>query len=116
MYHLIATWTIFPGHEPDAFVGLKKLAISVQQNEPDTLTYLIHIPDVTQNSQPASHPLEVIFFEIYKDEAAFVAHTKGPSFTNFLNDYGKFFEQSQYGPFTSVLFLEHRVGFIRGII
>jgi quinol monooxygenase YgiN len=122
MYTLIAKWTIKQGQEAPAIAALKKLAKQVQQQEKDTLIYLVHIPDMTQASLPTPSPLEVVFFEGYKNQAAFVAHVTGPIFTKFVQQYIDLFlsttvqckeGDSSTNPYVLVEFLSRKAGFIR---
>jgi quinol monooxygenase YgiN len=91
MYPLIAKWTILPGNEKKAVAALKKLAKDVKQQEPGTLLYMVHVPNFKEKSLPTPPAGEVVFFEIYKDQAAFLKHVGGSIFTNFVKQYGKLF-------------------------
>src|SRR6267154_915971 len=98
MYPLISKWTILPGKETVAIAALKILALKVRDGEPDTHVYLVHVPDFTQPNLPTPAQGEVIFFEIYKDEAAFQAHLHGKVFTTFVKDHGDLFLSSNHAP------------------
>jgi quinol monooxygenase YgiN len=113
MYPLISTWTILPGKEADAIAALKILAIKVHDGEPDTHVYLVHIPDFTQANLPTPPQGEVIFFEIYKDQAAFEAHVGGHIFKTFVKDHGHLFLESNGAPYVTVEMMKHEAGFIR---
>lgn len=91
MYPLTGKWNILPGNEKKAYAALKKLAKDVQENEPGTLLYMVHIPNFKEKSLPAAPAGEVVFFEIYKDKAACTAHITGPIFTNFMKKYNNLF-------------------------
>ena len=93
MYPLIAKWTMLPGNETKAITALKKLAQDVEQNEPGTLLYMVHTPNFKEKSLPTPAAGEVVFFEIYKDQAAFMKHITGPIFTTFIKNYGNLFLQ-----------------------
>ena len=75
---------ILSGSETAAKALLNQLAADVHANEPDTLLYLIHMPDASGVSMPPASAGEVTFVEVYKDEAAFKAHLSGPAFTTFV--------------------------------
>ncbi len=113
MYPLISTWFIAPGKEAKVIPALKKLAVNVKKNEPDTLVYLVHTPDMTQTNLPTPPANQVVFFEIYKDEAAFKAHIDGADFKNFVANYGKMFVSSNGSPYVTALMLQHEAGYIR---
>ena len=113
MYPLISNWFIAPGKRAETIVALKELAAKVAAEEPDTLVYLVHTPDHTKTNLPAPREGEVVFFEIYKDEAAFLAHLKGPIFTAFVKNHGHLFVNSNGSPYTTVETMIHHAGFIR---
>lgn len=91
MYPLIAKWTILPGNEEKVCEALKKLAADVKENEPGTLLYMVHVPNFDEKSLPTPPAGEVVFFEIYQDQAAFFDHLNGSVFKNFVKDYGSLF-------------------------
>jgi quinol monooxygenase YgiN len=122
MYTLIAKWTIKQGQETPAIAALKKLAVQVKKNEKDTLIYLVHTPDLKEACLPTPSPLEIVFFEVYRNKAAFIAHVTGPIFTNFVKQYGALFLSttvqcgdgtSSTNPFVLVDILTRKAGFIR---
>lgn len=122
MYSLVAKWTIQQGKEAAALSALRDLARQVQAHEPDTLIYLVHVPDMSQASLPTPCNLEVLFFEVYKDKNAFLAHVTGPTYTAFLREHLDLFlstsSTSESGtkvmaPFVIVEFVERQAGFIR---
>ncbi|RDU98009.1 VOC family protein [Trinickia dinghuensis] len=113
---LTSTWFIKPGYEEAADAALRELAIAVEQEEPDTLTYLVNRPfrgDPRLQSLPPDDPLTVLFFETYRNADAFDKHVNGAVFTSFLKRCGQFFIQKNGQPFTFVEFLETRAGFVR---
>lgn len=123
MYSLTSTWTIQKGEEQPAVAALKHLAQQVEQHESGTLIYLVHTPDMTQPSLPTPSNLEVVFFEVYRDEQAFKEHVNGSIFQSFVAEHGSLFlsmppiscgdGHSVIKPFTTVEFLERKAGFIR---
>lgn len=113
---LTSNWFIRPGCEQAADAALRVLAREVQLEEPDTLTYLVHRPfhDPAQlQSLPPGNPLTVLFFETYRNADAFLRHVNGPVFTQFVQQHGDLFVQSNGKPFTTVEFLETLAGFVR---
>ena len=122
MYSLVAKWTIQQGKEEAALTALSDLARQVQAHEADTLIYLVHVPDLSQASLPTPCNREVLFFEVYKDKNAFLAHVTGPTFTTFVREHLDLFlsttSTSENGtkvktPFVIVEFVERQAGFIR---
>jgi quinol monooxygenase YgiN len=91
MYPLTGKWTILPRKEKKAMAALKKLALAVKKNEPGTLLYMVFTPDFKEKSLPMPPKGEVVFFEIYKNKAAFTKHITGSIFTNFVKKYGHMF-------------------------
>jgi quinol monooxygenase YgiN len=83
MFTIIARWTIAHGREAAARTALMRLAKQVRTKEPDTLIYLVFVPDMKELSLPTASPLEVVFVEGYKNKTAFLAHLNGPVFTQF---------------------------------
>ena len=113
MVSIIGTWYI-TGDRETAIKALAELARRVEAEEPGTIFYRIHTVD-GESSLPPSSSSTVVFYEGYKDQAAFEAHINGPPFTEFMKDYGKLFVQSPGG---GVYFTLERVerfaGFERG--
>ncbi|WP_448701908.1 putative quinol monooxygenase [Mucilaginibacter sp. AW1-3] len=114
MYPLISKWYIAPKHKDEVIAALKQLAGDVKKHEPGTLTYLVHTPDDQQPNMPGAAANEVIFFEIYHDEAAFQTHINGPYFKDFVAKYGSLFvNNAQHAPFSTLNVMKHEAGFIR---
>lgn len=116
MYPLIAKWTILPGNEKKATAALKKLAQDVKKNEPGTLLYMVHTPNFKEKSLPTPPEGEVVFLEIYEDQAAFIKHISGSVFTDFVKNYGNLFLQDFNTPpqvFMTTEVLTHLGGFVR---
>jgi hypothetical protein len=126
--HLIARWTLLKGREQEGIAALKRLVAEVLANEPDTLVYSFHTPrmgDPALPSLPASSPQEVVFYEAYRDMAAFEAHVKGPVFTRFVQQHGDLFlsatdvlpgkkdPSAPRNPFVVLQFLDFQAGFTR---
>ncbi|HEX6376125.1 MAG TPA: VOC family protein [Allosphingosinicella sp.] len=113
---LISRWFIKVGCREAALEALTQAAHDVRANEPDTLTYRIHTQyegDPRLQSLPPVDPLSILFFEVYRDADAFLAHLNGPVFTGFVNDYGGLFVGAGGKPYTTVNFLTLYAGFTR---
>lgn len=113
---LISRWFIRPGCDAAALVALRRLALDVEQQEPDTLMYLVHTPldgAPALVDLPPAEPGAVLFVETYRDADAFRRHLAGPVFTAFVRDSGDLFVSAHNAPFTFVVFLERQAGFIR---
>ena len=122
MFPLISVWTIRQGQEKAAIAALKRLATQVEAQEKDTVAYLVHVPDMSQPSLPTPSSLEVVFFEIYRNKAAFEKHVTGPVFKNFVKRHKRLFLCMQIEdkdgekiswPYSTVEFLTRQAGFIR---
>jgi quinol monooxygenase YgiN len=115
MYPTIAKWAIKPGSELQAIAALINLAEDVKNNEDNTLVYMVHIPNLNGfNTDPKPLQTEVVFFEVYRDEAALNAHINGPVFTGFVKTNGDLFEKDDKGNVKmSVETLSHIAGFAR---
>lgn len=91
MYPVMAKWTILTGKENEAIAALHNLAKEVEKTEPDTLLYMVHVPNFKAKSLPTPPIGEVVFWEVYSDVNAFNKHITGPAFQNFLKTYGNLF-------------------------
>lgn len=120
MFTVLARWTIRAGKEQEALAALTQLAASVQAEE-GTLTYLIHVPDMMEESLPTPSPQGVLFLEVYKDRQAFSDHVNGPIFKKFLKEHMDLFLSTTtmcpeghevVAPFVAVEFLQRVAGFV----
>lgn len=114
--HLTSEWFIAPGQEQAVAAVLPALVAQVQAQEPDTLAYLVHTPwppTADLVPLPPGRPHTLLFFEIYRDKAAFHRHVQGPVFTAFVREHGRLFVAANGAPFTFVSFLRLAHGFIR---
>lgn len=110
-YTTIATWYVADGKLDAARTALDALAVEVQR-EPGTLVYLVHEP--APDSLPPPAPGTIVFFEVYKDEDAFLAHLKGPAFTNFVKAHADLFRKDFHGnDYLQTQHLNRAAGFIR---
>jgi quinol monooxygenase YgiN len=122
MYTLIARWTIKDGCAPPACVALRQLARAVRKHEPETLAYLVHLPDPKGLSLPTQSPLAVTFFEVYRNKQAFLAHLNGKIFQDFVARHRDLFLTTTatgadgkpvVSPFVLVDALRREAGFVR---
>jgi uncharacterized protein len=126
---LTSQWFIRPGYVDEVKEAVKKLAADIAANEPDTLTYLVHIPWDTTNpadalqSLPPTTPTLLLFFETYRGAEGFRKHVQGPQFKQFVKDYGHCFISSDplpddpgstAGPYSTVQFFTQVAGFADG--
>jgi uncharacterized protein len=113
---LTSNWFFAPGAEKEGGAALRDLAEAVRKTESDTLIYLVHEPFPDQNalcSLPSSAPNQLTFFEVYRNEKAFLAHVGGENFRNFLKSSGHLFQQADGQTFHTVSFLNRIAGFVR---
>jgi quinol monooxygenase YgiN len=113
---LISEWFLKPASEAEGMAALRQLALDVEANEPDTLTYLVHTSfqgDARLQALPPVDPSSVLFFETYRDADAFLAHVNGAVFKGFVAAHGDLFIASNGSPYTTVEFLTRQAGFIR---
>jgi quinol monooxygenase YgiN len=110
-YSTLATWYVADGKLDAARAALNALAIEVRK-EPGTLVYLVHEP--ASDSLPPPAPGTIVFFEVYKDEDAFLAHLKGPAFTDFVQAHADLFRKDFHGnDYLQTQHLDRVAGFIR---
>lgn len=103
---------IKPGSEKAALAALKKLAGKVRKEE-GTLVYLVHTPDPKSPSFPPVSPLEVTFYEVYKDKKALQAHLDG-AFKEFASQsVDLFLNAPSGGIFVEFLSATRIAGFIK---
>lgn len=123
MISVTAIWTIIKGKESEAIPAIKILATKVKESEPDTLVYIPQSINTKGYSDPTPNPNDIIFVEMYKDQAAFDYHLYGPNgkdnpsgtFVDFVKEYGHLFEwnDSSNMPKMIVTALKPFTGFVR---
>ncbi len=115
MYPLISVWSILPGKEIMAAAALDELAAAVELTEPHTLAYLVHRPDLSQASLPTPPACQVVFYEIYQNREAFIAHINGIAFQAFLKKAPELFlyNGKKTEPYSSLEIFSLKAGFIR---
>ena len=80
-YGLIVRFELLDGHE-EAFDALTAETLTaIRAAEPGTLSYIVH----TEPSSPAIR----VFYELYRDEAAFAAHEEAAHVRRFLSERGQ---------------------------
>lgn len=118
MITIIAKWTILPGNEKKAVTAINTLAAFVQKSEPGTLVYLPHTINMKGFNTPKPNPGAVIFYEVYKNQAALDKHISSNAYKQFLKDYSHLFECNSDGsPVISVeSLISLKNGFVRSVI
>lgn len=122
---VVATMYILPGKESEAIPALKQLAANVKEREPDALVYIPQAINREGFNVPPPYPNEIVFIEIYKDQAAFDLHLHGPdgpdnqsgSYTEFVKEYGHLFvsDPASGGPMFQAKSLNQFAGFVRDL-
>lgn len=80
-YGLVVRFELLDGHD-EAFDALTAETVAmIRAEEPGTLSYIAH-------REPGSPGIRV-FYELYRDEAAFEAHERGAHVRQFLADRGQ---------------------------
>lgn len=77
---VIAKVKVKAGSESEFQSAAEKMIAHVVENEPDTLTYLLH--------RAQSDPTEFVFYEVYADQAALVTHGSSPAMQQFFAAMG----------------------------
>jgi quinol monooxygenase YgiN len=77
---VIAKVKVKPGSESQFQSAADKMLAHVRENEPDTLTYLLH--------RAQGDPTEFVFYEVYADQAALAAHGSSPAMQEFFAAIG----------------------------
>jgi len=70
--------------EAEAIEALKELCVAVEKTEPGVLVYLCH--------RSTKKPDELVFFEVYKDEDAYKAHSKSPNLAKLRKSFATLFQ------------------------
>lgn len=114
--HLTSEWFIAPGNDAAVAAAVPQLVAQIRAQEPGTLVYMVHRPRPTTpdlQSLPPANLNTLLFFEVYRDQAAFEAHLNGRAFGDFVRTSGHLFIQSNGKPYSFVEFLIMEDGFIR---
>jgi quinol monooxygenase YgiN len=77
-FALVVRFTVRPGAEAQFDALVAETAAGIRQSEPGTLVYACHRVD--------GQPQQRIFYELYRDRAAFDAHEQSPHTRRFLAD------------------------------
>lgn len=83
MITVTATLTLNPDNADEAIAALQKMVAAVEANEPGVLAYICN-----RNLQ---NPNEIMFFEIYENQAATKIHGQTPHMKTFQSDGPRFF-------------------------
>jgi (4S)-4-hydroxy-5-phosphonooxypentane-2,3-dione isomerase len=79
----IARFKLNLDKEAEGLEALKELCKAVEENEPGVLAYVCH--------RTSKKPEELVFFEVYKDEAAMKAHGAAPHLAKIRKLFGTVF-------------------------
>ena len=125
---LISRWKLKDGLDESLLDTLRLLAGQVEDAEPQTLMYRVHLQsdypldghfcplDPPPPDVPLSEQTEVTFLEVYQNAEAFSRHVKGEVFNEFLTSTLKYFEEdpNRNGwPVTATTFLDLQSGLVR---
>ena len=102
MITIIARFKVQAGKEEKALEQLRKMVSSVQAQEAGALAYLCH--------RSQDDPSEIVFFEMYADDAAFQAHGQTAHMGELRASFGELFDLSQ----VKIERLDQIAGFARG--
>ncbi|MEX0682347.1 MAG: putative quinol monooxygenase [Dehalococcoidia bacterium] len=86
MHTVTAEFRINEGKEAEALEAIKKVAKAVSDNEPGALMYTWH--------RGVKDPLQVLVYEIYRDDEATQAHRSAP----YLAEFQKAFAEGVFDP------------------
>jgi quinol monooxygenase YgiN len=101
-----AAFRFDPAREAEAVAALTELAKAVEANEPGVLAYIPH--------RVAADPSQVVFFEVYADEAAMQSHGQQPHLAKLREHFqGGLFKPYAEGKFVEVVKLDRIAGFCR---
>jgi len=102
MITFIARLRVNPGREEAAAARVQAMVAAVQDQEPGALIYIGHYSEAEDR--------EMVFFEVYADEAAAEAHEKTPHFAELLADFGDVFD-AEFG--VKIEYLDRVAGVVR---
>jgi quinol monooxygenase YgiN len=101
MVTLIFRAKVKEGKEDEAHARLTKMCEAVQANEPGALAYVCN--------RLQDDPREIVFFEVYADDAAFKAHSETPHMAELRGAFAELFDTAT----VKVERLERVAGFAR---
>lgn len=84
MHTITAEFRIIEGKEAEAEAAIKAVVASLDANEPGCLKYIWH--------RGVKDPLQVLVFEIYRDDAAREQHRDTPYLKEFQKHFGTVFD------------------------
>jgi uncharacterized protein len=127
MIALFSRWKLKDGCPSELAAALEQLSNAVREREPGTLVYTVQLPapcppigpppDYAVSDDPdAIVPVErnqLVFYEVYRDAAAFSEHLRGPV-RDFMRDNRHYFVTPWQGhPRPEVVYLEPQSVFVR---
>ncbi len=87
MITIIARFKMQAGKEEEALESATKMGESVKAEEPGVLAYLVH--------RSQNEPSEIVFVEVYTDDAAFQAHAQTPHMGELRARFAELFDPSK---------------------
>jgi quinol monooxygenase YgiN len=86
-FALVVRFTVHPGSEGDFDALVSRTTAEIRAREPGTLVYACH--------RVTDAPRQRIFYELYRDRAAFDAHEEQPHVKHFLAAREAFLEATE---------------------
>lgn len=120
VFQVIARWVTKPGHALRVKAALVDYVKAVRDTEPKTCMYTANVPDLSIDSpsMPPLSPDRLIYNSSWTDHDAFVEHTKGAPYQDFLAAHGDLFVQvpgsrTHTQPYMTTAVLKRFAGFFR---
>jgi quinol monooxygenase YgiN len=84
MLTITAEFRVIEGKEAEAEAAIKKVAAAVEANEPGCLKYIWN--------RGLKDPLQILVFEVYRDEESTKVHTSSDYLKEFQSHFGTVFD------------------------
>ena len=84
MHTITAEFRIFPGKEAEAEAAIRKVVEGVEANEPGAMRYIWN--------RGVKDPLQVLVFEVYRDDEAREKHGGSAYLKEFQSHFGSVFD------------------------
>lgn len=101
MITVLARFRMQPEKEAEALEALRKMVAAVEANEPGAVVYSCN--------RGKGDPLQVCFYEVYRDQEAFDAHSKTPHMSEMRAAFARTMDRASF----SVEMLDQIAGFVR---
>jgi quinol monooxygenase YgiN len=110
---IVTKWWIAPGREGRAVRALRRLALAIEEQEPQTTMFMVHTA-LAQGPRPGPARVEVVFVGAWPDREAFEQHLSGPVFNGWMAAYGDLFLADDGGELVvDSELMARRAGFVR---